>query len=94
MNILKKMRLSLWTSLLVSGLISACAASGEPSTDTETSSIATCCSSGGYTCPTNSTISFDYDPPGCGAYTKPKAQSMCESLCSTTCRDSGWLPSC
>jgi hypothetical protein len=55
---------------------------------------ASCCSSGGYWCPTNANVEYDYDPPGCGAFTKPRAASLCNSRCSTACRDSGWIDSC
>ena len=55
---------------------------------------ASCCSSGGYWCATNPNIDYDYDPPGCGAYTKPRAASLCASRCGHACVDSGCIDSC
>jgi hypothetical protein len=56
--------------------------------------VAMCCSFGGYDCPSNPNISFDYDPPGCGMYTKPRASSLCRQQCGQPCHDSGWLDAC
>jgi hypothetical protein len=53
-----------------------------------------CCSSGGYTCPGDPNISVDYDPPGCGPLTKPRAAGVCRYLCGGGCVDSGWQGGC
>jgi hypothetical protein len=54
-----------------------------------------CCSFGAYTCPTRQLdADFDYDPPGCGIYTKPRAASLCRARCGQACVDSGWQDSC
>jgi hypothetical protein len=53
-----------------------------------------CCSYGSYDCPSNPDASADYDPPGCGMYTKPRARTICNAHCATACVDSGWFDSC
>ena len=60
-----------------------------------TAELASCCSSGAYYCPSDPDLdSFDYDPPRCGAMTKPGARSACERACDATCVDTGWISSC
>ena len=62
-----------------------------------TAALAICCSSGYYRCPTASNPDlefFDYDPPRCGVWTRPRAKDECERSCSVTCLDSGWVQSC
>jgi hypothetical protein len=53
-----------------------------------------CCSYGAYECPSNPNATTDYDPPGCGMYTKPRAKTLCTAHCATACVDSGWFDSC
>lgn len=55
---------------------------------------ATCCSFGAYYCPRNLDVVVDYDPPGCGALTKPAARRSCDRQCSVSCVDTGWQDAC
>jgi hypothetical protein len=55
---------------------------------------ASCCSFGYYHCSTNLEADADYDPPGCGMYTRPRAASVCRAACGHACVDSGWLDAC
>lgn len=49
------------------------------------------CSYGWYTCPSDGEI-FEYESLACefATMSKPKAQTLCESHCPVTCKDSGW----
>ena len=60
----------------------------------EAAAQATCCSYGAYQCPSNPDATADYDPPGCGMYTKPRARTACAAHCAQACVDTGWLDAC
>lgn len=75
--------------------VAGCATQSAPATGSEESEIITsCCSSGTFTCSTNPNIEVDYDPPGCGAWTRLQAQALCNAKCGHACHDSGWINYC
>lgn len=85
---------SRWIMLVFAvAVASACGTPIEPGTSTDTAAVATCCSDGAYFCPSNANIEVDYAPPGCGALTKPNAQTSCRTRCGQACTDTGWQPS-
>jgi len=54
-----------------------------------------CCQYGVVTCSTNG-AQWEYYPPSspCIVYTRVQALNYCNSACSGTCTDSGWLNGC
>ena len=66
----------------------------EASVSSTQQAIGNCCSGGGFYCAANPEIAYDYDPPGCGAFTRPKASTLCKNQCGTGCVDSGWQDLC
>jgi hypothetical protein len=89
---LRRLTGMLLAAILGGGLVAACATSDAP-TDTTESELASCCSDGTFLCRSNPNIEVDYAPPGCGAATKPRAKTLCDSQCGAPCADSGWQPS-
>lgn len=84
--------------LLSVALFGGCVTSNEPGETGESEQaifpVEACCSWGSYTCSVDASIGYDYDPPGCGTLTKPRAKAVCQAACGATCIDSGWYNGC